>query len=405
MRSKKAKFQTTDIKDFIKKQYSPTWKFVEGHLDTLNLDSAAVIAVDGVPARNVGSYQQKIRKFATGKPPSCATGSILSKPLVQILCADPTSFHIPSRKTLPTARSASIENGAAQIGSKIMFNPLMQDPLIDLANDAEYYAPLYDYSDLVHNRLFKSKDEFFRQPNLQAHGPRLLNGALQTLTVRVAQLNMLYGDLTADMVFTELWDESEKTFKLVDDSSTNEQKLARDLLKINPYLASNVLMLALDRTSNVSSDGQAVAYKFALNWKQGSAVYEDGQLQATFSSKLAYRNVWVAAAAANDSTAPAGSLQKCSGDAAPGEIKTGCSKATMVNIAGTDVLMPAPEDFAARTLAYPTILRRMVGKRDEVAQRLADYEVFDWATKSLPADQRNSAKQKLVQAIVRSQSP
>jgi hypothetical protein len=101
---------------------------------------------------------------------------------------------------------------------------------------------------------------------------RLLRPALKALSVAVAQVNMLHGDLAAHLAFELLWNGGDcgnpaarfATKAEIDADTRAERKVAHLLVQRNPYVAKNVAMIALDRCVKLVGAGQDLAYAYAL---------------------------------------------------------------------------------------------------------------------------------------------
>lgn len=391
-------FDNPTIKKFLENQYKPQSIFFLNQSTKFQLKPHTALAVLALPARNIASVNKKLSLF-TNSSPACSKGTLLSDPLLALACfqnGKPT----PSRLNIPENSSSTLEDIADQRSINLLNNVLAHDDTATLAEWALFYAPLYDIYDFKDNRIPASERDLF---NLLAdesfakntpNGQILLRGALRVITVSLAQMNMLYGDVTAKMVFQNLWDSANKKFlpapgipdnckpgaendcKFADLSSPQQAFL---IFKNNPYVQRNVLMLGLNETSKLNGPGQNIAYDSALEWMKTAAENVDGQLRAAFGEGWEFKNL----------------------------IKEGLDKdGKKVNIKfpaaviyGVDITLPTVDDFNNREFSYPYTLRRMLATRDLIANRIADYEAIDWSVKDAADPERD--RQLIVNTLIK----
>jgi hypothetical protein len=389
------------VKIFLENQYRPTLDFVNAARSKANpfelganlpngMALTSVIGAGALPARNVSDYKTKMAAFGRDAD-ACAKGTVLSEPLVNVLCRDPNAPDSPTLtlRTLKPSGFQPMEDYAQQKASAIMGDPLVGDQLVDLAKWAEFFAPIFDYTDPATKTVFADFDKFISQPVLGGRGERLIRGALQTLTFGVAQGDMLYGDVTAGLIFQTLWADLLGFLPTLDDhvvfdkdghaalapGGSDLQKQAIALLQNNPYLQSNVLMLALDSASLVSGDGQELAYEQALDFFIDSDVEPESQLNALFQGEIKFKPVWRPMKTFDDSASAEAAEKSCEST----HDTTQCVKSPAATFLGIDVPLPPPDNFAQRAFVYPRFLLEMLGTRDRMAAHLADYEAFNSA--------------------------
>lgn len=391
----------TGVQDFLIHQYKPTLDFLKAARSVPNpfggggnvpngMKLTNVLGAAALPARGVKDYQTKITWFSKDAK-ACARGTVLGEPLVNVLCWDPSDDDSPTLtlRTLTVSGSQALEDNAQQVAARIMEDPLMRDQLVDLAKLAEFFAPLYDYSDPATGTVFADFDKFLSQPAPGGKGENLIRGALQTLTFGVAEGDMLYGDVTAGLIFHTLWAgpagftttdqhvviDATGTPSLVSGDSDLQNQAIALLQTGNPYLQSNVLMLALDSASLVSGDGQEFAYEQALDLLKNADVEPESQLNVLFQGELHFKNLWRPLKVADDQASADAAAKDCESS----HDMTKCIKVPAATFLGVDVPLPSPDDFTRRTFVYPSFLLEMLGTRDRMAALLADYEVFNAA--------------------------
>jgi hypothetical protein len=384
-------YQKSEIQDFMEKDYNWSRVFVTTHLPKVAITGGKpnegtttnFVALLALPSQNVGSYRTKLNTMLV-KAPACAQGSLLSEPMLQVLCVGGIGS-LPTRATLPGASTSDSEQTAQERAEKVLERPLMHDSLQYLASWAMFWAPVYDYADLPNSKLFTTEADFLKQNNVEPKGPRLLNGALQTLTFGLAQMNMVYGDVPAGLLFDSLWSE-QGGLLATDQNATEDQKAAIALLKReNPYLRRNVLMFGLDRAATAGKD----AYKFALTYMNETPDerHPADQLDSLFAGKIKFKNVSV----------PRDGVADCSKP----ESQKNCYKVPHATIAGIDVPLPTADDFADRKFYYPRTMLELMQSREQVVSALADYNVFDWAVAG--AADKKAARDELVRTLLESQ--
>jgi hypothetical protein len=351
----------------------------------------AMLASLALPAKTVASYKIKADHFS-GKTNACATDTPLSEGMVEVLCTAPGGVPV-TRTSLPQKSLDQTEGTAAARASSILKAPLMQDSLIYLAKMALYWAPIYDYSDLKNNTLFTDETKYLSEPNILPKGPRLLRGASQTLSFGISQMNLMYGDLTAKMVFSTLWDDNDGLPGSADKLS-DKQKAAAGLLKNNPFLRQNVLMFAMRAAAAIKTE---YAYSFALTFMDVTPDDQNpqAQLSAAFSGKIRFRNIWLTK---DGSTACVDKDNKPLDDKKRAEH---CYRTPRALVAGIETSLPSADGFVEGRLSYPRTLLQMLDVKDQVGNTLADYGVFESAVaKEMDLAKRKEEGRILVKALL-----
>lgn len=360
--AEKKYFENNNIVKF-KEAYKKANNFFVTQTPKLKLSNPTSLASLTLPANNVKSLEVKLNVFSnfdSGK--TCSKESILSDPLLNLLCYQSKALY-PSQvrnEGFPLTPNDLIKtNSVADIRSqKLLKNALMHDSTILLSDWALFYAPLYDIYDLNKNEIPKDLQqlqEVISHIDKQPKGKRLIEGALRIITVSLAQMNMLYGDVTAKMIFDQLWDSDSKRFLPQEALQSQEQKAALEMFKSNPYLQRNVLMIGLDKTSNLNSAGEKVGYISATDSMKTLTYNKDFQLKASFGKNWNFENL----------------------------VKDPI-KIPSVNLYGTLIPLPKTEDYIERAFYYPTAMLQMLNMRDLLADRIANYDAIVWAAKDSP---------------------
>jgi hypothetical protein len=387
---------TTSTQAYIDGQYAPTMRYVLSGIGsplknvgvTGTFNKARLLAAGAVPTTNVSSLLSKLSTFTAGSP-SCGKGTVLSDPLINVLCStDNSSAAFLDLPPTPMLQVESDSEGKAEAALQV---PLVLDALEQLSTWAEFFAPAWDYADEAHTQFFTEASAFLAQKHAQPKGLILIKGALRVDTLGLAQMNLLYGDVPAALAFNDLWDD--KTgLQASGNALTGRQAAAASLLASgNPYLARNVLMLALDKSRAGKTSGFDLSYEFALNYMRLAKSDPDAQLKTLFQNQIVFKNVWKA----NDSAKPDSSCSDLPND---GERLKSCTLTAVATVAGVDVPLPSPLQFSNRTLVYPDRLLHLVQKRDGLAALAAEYEAFSYAGSGEGGEAR-SLGQSLLQIV------
>lgn len=395
-------YQKSEIQAFYEKQYNPTWQFF---LNTLNgkdlglstdIDMPTALALLALPVRSTQDFDRKVQVFTNKLSPSCVKNTLLSDPLVGILCAKDQK--IVRTLDLKDSSAFETESHAKEMAQKIMVQPIMQDPLVFLVDWALFFAPINDHLDHSggQNKIIQTLPEFLDKASPKPKGLRLLRGAAQTVTVGIAQMNMLYGDWTAKRIFDLLWKNSqdenrfftEVELKELEEKATDEKakRIITNRLKAlgilkdeekrnNPYLQRNMLMYALDRSSTLSGSGQKIAYEYALDYLKSATQSPDSALKVIFGKQWEFGIFAIPIGSFSDSIKYEEERKKCMED----NTKENCYRFPGVKLLGLTIPLPSADEFESRELVYPTVLRQLLAAREKLAARLSDYEVFDWA--------------------------
>jgi len=221
-------------------------------------------------------------------------------------------------------------------------------------------------------------------------GALLLEETLQALTLAVAQANMLYGDMTADFVYSNLWDKPTMKFKTISDTSTDIEKGARELLRNNPYLARNVLMMALDKSWKITSSDGLLAYEYAFKFLGDADFEPEHEMKSLFNGDLVFKAVWKTKLISSGTPEEQAATDMACGSSH--DEKT-CVTFLYAEVSGVDVPLPSPFNFSRRNFVYPAVLTDLAAERDKVAARVADY-------KALKASPNGPSTPDLVRTVV-----
>jgi hypothetical protein len=361
-----------DYENFRKAAYDPAMNFLLAEAKARHLNLGAILSTNALPVRNVSSLDKKWAAVANATY-ICTSRTILSEPVASLLCR--TSAVYRGRANLKSIPDRKLEERARTRAADILDYPLMQEPLLRLADWALYFAPLYDYADLSNHTLFANPQAFLAQPNLQPRGPSLLKGALQTLTVALAQYDMLYGDAPAYLIADDVWDPAAKDLRAEDPTDERQKAALAAWRAADPYVQHNVAMQILSRAIRYPGANDAQTYDYAVQSLLHRTVDPSADLNILFGSKLQFLVRW----SPNDPRDQRKEeWKRCTEEPGKDGAKTGCTPWAAIRIYGVDVPLPTKERFAAREFVYPGLLLDMAAARDRVAGRLAAYMAFDY---------------------------
>jgi hypothetical protein len=213
-------------------------------------------------------------------------------------------------------------------------------------------------------------------------GRELITGALMVSDVSIAQQAMIYGDLTAWFIAEQLWDPNAKHFRSAPatDADKAQFALAKKLLANanNPWLQKNVLMLILLRSEKPCGAGAAAAtcvsrgMLYGLGYDRFFPTTGDGKdaklAAPDADSVTAAKNWWLGLFDIPEEAKFAAS------DSVGGRP---VARRVLLQLDGYELPMPTPNDWSRKAFVYPPLMQERVADRLVLAQRLADYTVFD----------------------------
>jgi hypothetical protein len=344
----------SNVEAFITGVYAPTVEFWRAQ--PVEVDVLWSLAGLTVPAKTTAAFRERMTELRSPRH-ACVRGTVLSEPLVGVLCRRTSSSAPPTRQNLEEEASPQLESSARKRALDVMASPLLHEGLVTLAEYALFLSPLYDLVDEESNRLRDTIDEILEDESTSAAGALLIEDALQATTVGLAQMNLVYGDATAYAIFQELWDDSTKSFRESDTTLVRQQR-AITLFKQSGYLQRNVLMFALDRSLPHAGAGDEYAYEFARDLLERNEAFGQAQLRTLFVGNSAF---------SANCEAPA---------SAPPTPQVSCVRQAYTTIHGVKVPLPSARDLRERALVYPGSLLSLVDVRNRLAARLADYRVL-----------------------------
>ncbi|MFZ1702582.1 MAG: hypothetical protein WBO10_03090 [Pyrinomonadaceae bacterium] len=380
-------YKDTAVQSFVKDYYRKTEYFVINRSKTLGWTASNLLGALTMPSGSVRGMNRKMAAF-TPEGRACDAKSRLSDSLLKLTC------DLNSRLDLPVSSSGGIENKANTNALRILDTPALYDATNNLAEWSLFFAPIYDVMEFSPGK--KITDDYYRlikKPSYRPSGKPLLQGAAKINAVALAQMNMIQGDFTAKLIFDLLWDKDKRKFLDDGEIISTEQMAAKEILSLqNPYLLRNVLMLALDSSSNVTGP---YAYRQALETSETYTIDPFSGMRAVFGTGFSYRNLWEPIA-----DTPSEDLKKACATATETQAKPKdrCSPIPTINLYGVDVPLPSVNEFVSREFIYPGSLKQMIENRDRLAARLAEYDFIEFAVKE--SVNKAEARTRIVDALL-----
>jgi hypothetical protein len=218
--------------------------------------------------------------------------------------------------------------------------------------------------------------------NRASLGREIISGALMVSDVSIAQQAMIYGDLNAWFIFQRLWDPQAKRFRAAA-SSEAERPLFETAKKLlsngnNPWLQRNVLMLILQSAEKPCASGSVV-----VECKNREMLYRLGYEKLLVMSGEG-ASATLATPTPEQITAAESWLQGLFDIHSDFKIETSDTvkgvpvpRRLIFNLDGYALPMPDPNAWKDKRLDYPPMMRERLDDRIVLAQRFADYTVFD----------------------------
>jgi hypothetical protein len=275
------------------------------------------------------------------------------------------------------------DDRALKIATNFLETPIVTRQISQLTKYAAFVAGPSDLAKGSGTREMFTLDDLIQKGG-SSKGRDLITGALMVSDVSIAQQAMLYGDLTAWFVFDQVWDSSTNRFRATPASESETGKnlfaLATALLRNanNPWLQRNVLMLILQSAEKrcTSASGEETCKNRELLYQLGYDKFFPTEGQAG-TAKLVVPSVDAVMAGRNWMLG----LFKINQDVSFEVSDTGSNKSAprmvILKLDGYMLPMPSIRDWKTKALVYPPIMYERLNDHAVLAQRLADYTVFD----------------------------
>lgn len=341
----------------------------------------------------------------------CKEATCLGNATFGLTCAWAIGKPYLSSEDWPEAvSSASTELKASDAAFSLLRTPLIQDDVQTLADAIGYLAPFFDTwgSD---GRFAKEELDLIGLSNGNvSRGFVELRQALKMMEIAIAQSSLLFGNITAMLIESALWDKARgKHLTGAEIQALNDGDVRKRAYRLlasetnrkprNLILAANVVMWALNRKSVVSagSIGETLWYEFGLkavtrgrNYPVGPSSHDalDQLFGIESNSGLVFGRTGV-----NRSTGLICDL------ADPPEKADECVAEAIVSLSNVELNPPEPVAFRNRQMLYPERLREMQQCRERLARQVADYQLFN-ASASTSGLKPIEVAEALVQLIV-----
>lgn len=335
------------------------------------------------PAGSAVAMAQRIRALDAADTPlaHCKGETVLGRRLQNYLCSTSSPY------LEPTYDDQALKQAEALAGSRTTY--FLSEPLIrDQIGEIVRYTLFVDRP-----RLFAKSSEAPGAYTLEELGAlkhdhysrALLTNAMTMVDVSIAQQAMVYGDLSAWLVYNLLWDLKANQWRTAPAAGVSEQlfKTAKTLLgnQNNPWLQRNVLMLVLksqekgcpELASQASTCGaNNLAYGIGYDRyhrvdKAGNyAPMDEGQTAAAQATLLGLFR-WTAAG-------PVPTI-------VVRDVAESGTRQLLLDLQGLRLPLPSPAEWNAGAFIYPPHLMDRLDDREILASRLAGYAALDRMSK------------------------
>jgi hypothetical protein len=344
-----------------RQQRKPSWGHFAGSVMMLSMPSAtSTELIDRVHKLDALSSANKLR--------ACSEQSLLGLRAKKLLCVKKSNFD-PSQHNKDG--NEQIANNKAK---QYMQVAIVRDQISDLVNYSSFVANAADFAPGgADNQKPYTLAELAEKPNFP-YGREILEGTLMMLDIAIAQQTMIYGDLTAYFIFEQLWDTQTKRFKKPESTT---QQTAWNLLNNanNPWLGRNVMMLILESTMRACQrdkcDAADIQYQTAIE-NFYPTIQEEGKpedLRPLTEKDRQSGKDWLLAMFDISPEAHFEEIETQKGMPIPRRV--------IMKLDGLILQLPESSDWKARRLSYPPALFDRIHERELLAQRWADYAVFD----------------------------
>jgi len=295
-----------------------------------SIDLGTLFYLQAMPAMTTDDLSRMIVQLKAGTTFSCSSASERQKRLVGgLLCAD--------------------SSGANNAASSLMAFPVNTEIMLDIADWMLVASQISDVYDQVNDRFILGLTELAAITDASPSRD-ILDKSIDMLSLGIDYESRLYGGLTAQAVF--------------DDVTTPPNGVDYSpLLRNNSYLAQNVALLALKKNLQLVDSLHASA--------------NVPSLADTYAQALSYSRV-----DAPDRYEPLYTLFGRSYTF--GETPTGAPGMTFGLGASSVVIpLPEPEQFVEGAFVYPERFYRLLAKRDQLVDRLLNYQIVDLTDREL----------------------
>ncbi len=380
----KRTFARSDLQEYLEKVHEPAANLVLQSWAMQRANNVALGSIAGAfallssPASTSKALVQRLDRLSnlpndSGPFRACAQHSLLNLRAKTLLCSDGARL-LPNDtlndekaedRTRQFLREAIVRE---QVGHLVRWAGLVSGP----ANLAPGGAT--DAEPIALKDLAKSTS-----PTTVSYGRDLIVSALTIADIAIAQQALVYGDLTAYFIVKELWNAEKRKFR---DAQTARQKAARTLLENanNPWLQRNVALLLLDKQEKKCGKSicksTAFGYRIALSplFKFPEFLSDDadkaGALKPITKQQLSRaKQLLLGLFDLPDDLEVIVVEHAPNGTAVPRQVQL------VVN--GYKLPLPTQSVWENKKLSYPPAMLERVREREVLAQRWAEYAVFD----------------------------
>lgn len=372
------------LKDFQDNTFKPSYNMIRQVWNKEEFGSfSSTFAFLSSPANNVDTLKKRLiflsRKNKKNKILTCKN-SILTERHKALLCNN-TQTEFNSNKTL-------IEEKAEYKSEFYLSNMIFREEVSEVIKWASVVASPYNFvaegveissSPLDWEGLAKIK----REPP----GKRIIRGAQWLADVSIAQQTMIYGDLTAYFIYELIWDKNKKNFissiDIAEMEKTDKAKwaLIQNALKLlknnaNPWLQRNVAMIILNESARKDSKGNPMnsfMYDNAISIFYNNPSDNSEYPNMTATSKQSAKDLLLHLFDFSPEVEFFEKDSETSLDGSPMSIP----RKVMMKLGEIELEMPDPKLWEKRSFDYPSSLKSRIHERDLLAERWADYTIFE----------------------------
>jgi hypothetical protein len=314
--------------------FQPAFTFAQNYRQELKLSSSSLFSLLAHPSDTDSALRTQLDDL-TKAPFVCHNGKGRDEMLYDLLCDKPDS--------------------SDDVALTLLSRPILAELTVEIADWIKIIAQMADvYDQSGPGGFYKTVEEMIERKDTSASpGKEMIRKSISVLDVAIASYNEMYGGFTATAVAVAL---QESDMILSAGAKTPAERDAAwatwseivKLLRNNPYLADNVMMVDLKRVGYVPES----LYRLSLN----AAVRDQAPLNFDVDTSNFFLNELFPHLFFESGPAPG-----------------------VRYVAGEDEILvnaPPPDRFAKGGFVFPPRFYDLLRARDELAERLADYDIL-----------------------------
>lgn len=297
---------------------------------------------------------------------TCDEKALLNVSLIGLLCGAKTDGSPDAADWQRVLNSTAIGPQA----SAIIDYGIVVSQFIDLATVAQDGSVIFSSEHDLRAITNLGPSKSMRDGASQNKGLDILLRALILAQAQVVQQSATYGDVTAETVEEQLYDPNTNAFVTDRSKATAIQQHALDVMKGNPVVARNAVMLGIRRAITTSETGkqsvtQSTFYALAISAYKGSRACLEDPVAADKLQRLLPGWHFSIRGSQKDTSA-GGALENCPVASPIGDYTEGVS----VEFGDFYVKAPAPGIISAGIFEYPAGLSFAIGVRNKIIDQI-----------------------------------